>query len=269
MIVLSLLSFLLLILLIGKIHLTIKFHQQVQQLQLQATSVSYKTFSHSQLAGLPKPVQRYFKYAMQQGQPYISTVTLHHKGQFKTGVGKPWMYIKGLQYFTTQTPGFIWKGSTLWFTARDMLLAGKGRLIVTLLGLYNIVDGKGDAFNEAELQRWISESVWFPTNLLPSYALSWVAIDDNSATLVYNYHQIKTSFWVHFNTQGQITQMETQRFMDSDKKKTWICKMMQYKSMNGIMVPTVARAIWKLASGDFCYAKFSVKSISYDKSFNK
>jgi hypothetical protein len=265
MIVLSVLGFLFFILLFGKIHLASKFHQQVTQLLLQATKVSNKTFSHSQLVGLPQPVQRYFKYALQEGQPYITTVKLKHNGQFKTGVGKSWMSIKGTQYFTTETPGFIWQGKTLFFTARDMLIAGKGRLIVTLLGLYNIVDGKGEAFNEAELQRWLAESVWFPTNLLPSAAVSWLAIDDASATLVYNYHETTIRFLVHFNASGQIYQMQTKRFMNPEKKETWVCKMMQYKAINNIMVPTATRAVWQLPTGNFCYAKFCVKRICYTK----
>jgi hypothetical protein len=269
MIVFLVLGMLLFIFLIGNIHFAIKFRQQAQQLLLQTNKETNKIFSHNQLVGLPQPVQRYFTYALQEGQPYIKKVILKHNGQFKTSQSKSWMTIKGLQYFTTETPGFIWKGSTLWFTARDMFIAGKGRLIVTLLGLYNIVDGNGDAFNEAELQRWVSESVWFPTNLLPSDALSWVAINDVSATLLYKHRQIAINFLVRFNTKGQITQMETQRFMSSDKKETWICKMMQYQLLNNIMVPTSARAIWKLPTTNFCYAKFIVTSIHYDslKSF--
>jgi hypothetical protein len=262
--ILLILATLLLILLIGKIYLGIKFRQQVQQLLFNTTGVSQKTFSHSQLVDLPQPVQRYFTYALQEGQPYIKNVILKHNGQFKTGQSTSWMTIKGLQYFTTETPGFIWKGSTLWFTARDMFMADKGRLIVTLLGLFNIVDGNGDAFNEAELQRWLSESVWFPTNLLPNDALSWVAINDISATLVYKHRQIVINFLVRFNTKGQITQMETQRFMSPNKKETWICKMMQYQLLNNIMVPTSARATWKLPTTNFCYAKFIITSIHYD-----
>jgi hypothetical protein len=98
---------------------------------------------------------------------------------------------------------------------------------------------------------------------LPSEAVSWKAIDNNSATLCYNYHQLAIHFLVHFNTLGQITQMETQRFITADKKEKWVCKMMQYQLLNNVMVPTAVRAIWKLRTGDFCYAKFNITSINY------
>ena len=80
---------------------------------------------------------------------------------------KDWVNIKGEQYFTTEKPGFIWKDTTRLFVARDMYIADKGRLIATLFSLYNVVDAKGENYNEGELQRWLAESVWFPTNLLP------------------------------------------------------------------------------------------------------
>lgn len=91
-----------------------------------------------------------------------------HDGQFKTDLKKGWINIKGEEYFTTQKPGLVWKGTTRMFTARDMYIADKGRLIVSVLSLFKVVNGKGEKYNQGELLRWLSESVWFPTNLLPS-----------------------------------------------------------------------------------------------------
>ena len=62
-------------------------------------------------------------------------------------------------YFTTYTPGFIWKGTTSVFTARDMYIAEKGRLVVSLLSLINVVDATVEQYNQDELLRWLAESV--------------------------------------------------------------------------------------------------------------
>ena len=59
--------------------------------------------------------------------------------------------------------------------------------------------------------------------------------------------------------------METQRYMDEEHLETWTGTMSAYKEMNGIVVPTAIEAHWKLAQGDFPYAKFTVKAIEYDK----
>ncbi len=189
------------------------------------------------------PVQRYFKCVLKEEQPYISYVSLLHEGQFKTGLDKGWKDIKGEQYFTIEKPGFIWKGITQMFTARDMYIADKGRLIVSILFLYNVVDGQGDSFNQGELLRWLAKSVWFPTNLLPNDKLNWSTVNENTAKLTFTYNGLSLFYLVTFNNAGEITQMETKRYMEKDKLETWIGKLGNYKEINGVVVPTAIEAI--------------------------
>ena len=167
-----------LIFLIGKINLANKFNKEVAQLFAELKNISAKTFTYKQLEGLPEPVQRYFKHVLKERQPYISYVRLTHDGQFKTDLRKEYVNITGEQYFTTEKPGFIWKGITSMFVARDMYIADEGRLIATILSTINVADVHGkQQYNESELLRWLAESIWFPTNLLPSERLKWSVID--------------------------------------------------------------------------------------------
>ena len=113
-----------------------QFDRQVKQLFSQSHTLSDKTFEYTQLLDLPEPVQKYFRHVLKEGQPYINYVRLSHDGQLKTGMNKEWVNIKGEQYFTTAKPGFIWKGTTATFTARDMYIGDKGRLMVSLVSLF-------------------------------------------------------------------------------------------------------------------------------------
>jgi len=263
---LCIIGLILLTLLIGKIHRSVQFSKQVKTLFAQSRNISNQTFHKSHLGGLPEPVQRYFKHVLKEGQPYISYARLTHDGQFKTGLDKKWTAIKGEQYFTTEKPGYIWKGSTPLVTARDMYIADRGQLIVTLLSLVNVVDGQGEEFNEGEFQRWLAESVWFPTNLLPSERLHWFAGNTNTAKLTFNYNKLSVTFLVTINNLGEITELETKRFMEKGRKEIWIGKMSDYKKLNGILVPTTIEAIWRLGKGDHSYAKFKVRRLEYDNS---
>lgn len=263
-ITLVLLGLLVIVFIIGKINSSFQFKNKVAELFAQSNNISGKIFKYEQLSGLPEPVQRYFRYVLKDGQPFISYVRLTHDGQFRAGLNKDFTNIEGEQYFTTEKPGFIWKGTTSMFTARDMYVADKGRLIVTLFSLYNVVDGNGENFNEGELQRWLGESVWFPTNLLPNERNQWSPIDANSAKLSFRYRNVSFSYIVIFNEVGEITQMETQRFLGEEKREAWLCKMADYKEINGVIVPMKAEAIWKLEKGEVSYAKFNVKKIEYD-----
>jgi len=263
-ITLSILILLMVLFIIGRINLNIRFYNEVKELFGQSKYISVKTFNYTQLEGLPEPVQRYFKLVLNEGQPYISYARITHNGQFKTGLDKDWIEITGEQYATTEKPGFIWKGTTAMFTARDMYIADKGRLVVTLLSLFKIVDAKGEQYNQGELLRWLGESILYPTNLLPSDKLTWVAIDTNKAKFTFNHNGLSLFYIVTFNEIGEIIQLETERYMDEKNLETWVIRIANYKNFGNILVPTTFEVLWRLKKGDFSYAKFNMKKIEFD-----
>jgi hypothetical protein len=73
------------------------------------------------------------------------------------------------------------------------------------------------------------------------------------------------TYRVTFNEIGEITQLETKRYMGNENLETWSGKLTDYKEINGILIPTSIEAAWKLAKGDFSYAKFNVTEIEYNK----
>jgi hypothetical protein len=264
-IILSVVGLVAITLIIGKVNSSMQSNKEVKHLFSQSKTISDKKYSYDMLSELPEPVQRYFKYVLKDGQPFISYARLTHDGRFKTGQDKEWVNIKGEQYFTTSKPGFIWKGATTMFTARDMFIADKGRLVVSLFSLYNIVDGKGEKFNQGELLRWLGESVWFPTNLLPSEKLHWTPIDLHTAKITFTYNGLSVFYIVSFNEIDEIIQLETKRFMGEGNLETWIGKVSNYKELNGVRVPINIEGIWRLQKGDYSYAKFTVTELEYNK----
>jgi uncharacterized protein DUF6544 len=240
------------------------FNNEVSRLFRNVQSQPVKIFRYAQLDGLPEPVQRYFRYALKDGQPYIQSIRLKHHGLFKIDPKKDYINITGEQYFSVNKPQFIWKGTTAMFTATDSFIDDKGSLKVSLFNVIKVVDSKGSAFDEGEMQRWLAESVWFPTNLLPSANVEWTSINDNSSKLSFEYQDISFAFIVRFNAVGEITEMETQRFMAAGKREPWRCKMANYKTIDGVKIPFSAEVIWKLQAGDYSYAKFEVGKIEYD-----
>lgn len=257
-------GFITIVLVIRKLNLTYHFNKEVEQVFSQSPIISNKIFHHEILTGLPEPVQRYFRHILKEGQPYISYIRLKHNGQFKTSQDKEWENIKGEQYFTASKPGFVWKGTTAMFTARDMFIADKGRLVVSFFSVYNIVNENGKKIDQGELLRWLGESIWFPTNLLPSEFLYWTPIDQYTAKMIFTYNGLSLFYIVSFNEIGEITQLETKRFMGEESLETWIGKISNYKELNGLRIPTTIEAIWRLPKGDYSYAKFNVTELDYD-----
>jgi hypothetical protein len=130
-----------------------------------------------------------------------------------------------------------------------------------------IADGRGEKYDHGEMLRWLGEGVWFSTNLLPNENLQWSSIDSLTAQLTFHNNNVSISYIVSFNAEGEVTQMQTKRYMGDGKLETWIGKVSDYKEINGVIVPTTIEAIYRLKEGDYSYARFKVKTIEYDKAY--
>jgi hypothetical protein len=173
--------------------------------------------------------------------------------------------IKGKQYFSAQPPGFVWIGKTKAFKARDSYVFHKGNLSVYLFGFLRIVNSKGKTIDQAELLRWLGESVWMPTNLLPNDHIQWHPIDDNMAKVTFTWQNQSVLYLVHFSAKGQITSMETERYMNEDRLEKWIGRVSNYQKVHGMIVPSKIEASWMLDEDEYTYARFHVTKFEYDK----
>jgi len=216
------------------------------------------------ISALPPVVRRYFNLVLPRESYYIQKVNLSHTGTFKSDLDKDWVTIDGEQIFTTERPQFHWVGKTSLFTATDGFIADEGSFAVYLLGCLPIIQKEGAEYDSGELLRWLGESVWFPTNLLPSENLSWSPIDEKSALLTYTYNDLEIYYTVTFNQNGEICKLETQRHMGDEGVYTWIGLVSSYRKVEGMLIPMDIEAIWVKEETEFPYARFSITDITYD-----
>jgi hypothetical protein len=240
-----------------------QLRQDVRALFASATDAAPRRYHEAQLAGLPAPVQRYFRRVLPEGQPYLRGARLRHTGQFKTGLDKGWVDIEGEQYLVAGPPGFIWQGTTSQFTARDEYVNGHGRLRVRLLGAVPVVDGAGPHFDQGELLRWLGECAWLPTALLPSEQLQWSAVDEHSARLSLTHNGQTLGFLVRFNAQDELVQCETQRYFAENQLLPWQGRFSAYRELHGVRVPMQGEALWVLDGQERSYARFTVQDLHY------
>jgi len=225
---------------------------------------SAQIYSAQSIHGLPDPVKRYFTYALSNGQAYVKSLALKHGGRFRLGADKPWMKIRGEQHFTTGSPGFVWIGKTKMFNAHDAYIAGKGNLSVYLLGLIRIVRDEGEKIDQGELLRWLGESVWMPTNLLPDENTRWEAMDASHARLIFTRNDIKVSYEVEFAADGRILSMECMRYKGQGELSRWTGRLADYRKTKGMMVPHVIQGMWIEEDGsEFMYADFQITDMTH------
>jgi hypothetical protein len=236
---------------------------------------SISRYSPDELAGLPAPVQRYFRAVLTEGQQIVTAVTLTQSGMFNLGkTVDQWKPFTAKQAFVTARPGLVWDANITMFPGVpvrvvDAFIAGEGLLRPTLLGLYSMgtVQGKGE-IARGELLRHFAESVWFPTALLPSQGVVWQPVDDTSATAMMTDGPITVTMMFRFGADGLITAIHVDGRATTVGTATvlmpWECRMSNYQTRNGMLVPLTGEALYITPQGEKPYFKGTIDTIEYD-----
>lgn len=238
----------------------------IQELANSSADFDELRYSENEIGHLPIPVQRYFNYALSDGQRYVSDLRVKQTGGFKTKLENDFVPITAEQYFTARNPGFVWVGKTKTFKARDSYINGVGNLSVYLFGILRIMKYSGHSANQAELLRCLGECVWMPTSLLPDENKRWEAIDKNHAKLIMNYQGLEVYYEIEFNDKGQIVSMLTERYTDDENKSLWLGKVSDYEQEHGMMVPKAIEASWIIDGETKPYARFNITEMEFNAS---
>lgn len=235
-------------------------------------SVSEKVITEETISGLPSILQKWLINNGTIGKKPISNVHLTQELQLKL---KPeqttWNDGTAEQYFTIQPPAFIWNintemNSILSVAGRDKFEDGKGEMTIMLLSLIPVANAKNDEkVNQATLQRYLAEIVWFPSASLSEY-IKWETIDDNSARATMEYKGTKGSGVFHFDIDGNFEKFVAMRYQDSnDAEPTeWTVTATKTEEWNGIKIPVECEASWELESGKWTWLKLRIKEIEYN-----
>jgi len=218
-------------------------------------------------------LQRYLKKAIPEGEPYIHFVELTQIASLRMSEdSEKWRSLKATQYFTTNPPGFIWDAKVQMaplITARvlDMYKQGAGTLRAKLFNTFTVADESGaKELDTGELIRYLAETVWFPTALLPGQFLKWKAIDNNTAMAILKDGDNEVSLKFYFNDEDEIIRGTSQRYRlvnGTYQLVTWTGYYSDYQKRNGILIPLEAKVEWNLPQGSFEYWKGRVVDIKY------
>lgn len=254
-----------------------RFKQRVaierQMLLQHATDVPERPISKKDISSLPSCVQNWLERSGTLGKPMAQSVYLEQDLELKL---KPeqndWLKGTAEQYFTTNPPAFHWSISTsmnpfLPIVGRDKFENGNGAMLIKLLALIPVANAKDNAnIDQATLQRYLAEIVWFPSAAISSY-ISWEEIDDNSARATMTYKGTTGSGLFHFDEEGDFVMFECLRYKDaSDKNPSkWTVKAVKIEEQSGIRIPVECEASWDINGEDWKWLKLKIKNLVYDK----
>ncbi|MCB0280909.1 MAG: hypothetical protein KDD94_15495, partial [Calditrichaeota bacterium] len=181
-----------------------------------------------------------------------------------------WLAVSAEQWFTTETPGFIWRadvgaGSLLQFSGRDQFIDAKGKMLIKAYGMIEVVNADGPKIDQGAAVRFLSEIIWFPAAATADY-ISWEQTDSLSATATFSYLGQTVSGIFKFNESGQLISFLAARFYDkSGKLENWLITIdpQSETEFESVLVPTQASVTWQLAEGDFTWYDLEIIDLKY------
>jgi hypothetical protein len=240
--------------------------------RLPATTSQYDA---DELEGLPAPVKRYFRSVLKDGQPIIAAATVEHVGTFNLNpAGEQWKPFTSKQRVVTRRPGFVWNARVamapgIAVYVHDAYVDGEGILNPAILGLFSLA-GHIDARDlaQGEFVRFLAESAWYPTALLPSQGVHWEAVDEHSASATLVDGKVGATMLVSFNEAGLIESVRVEAraaLVDNIVVPTpWEGRMSNYQERDGMMVALTAEASWLRPDGRKPYWRGTITSIAYE-----
>lgn len=235
------------------------------------------------LTGLPEPVRRYLETALGDTPRRTRSVRIEQRGQLRVGgLDSPWRPFTATHHARTQSPGFVWDAVVEAFPfvsvrVRDAFVDEEGSSHVSLFGALPVGGAASTPeLDEAALQRYLAEAVWYPTALLPANGVSWESVDDRTARATLTCGDKSASLTFHFSAIDSQDSDDTEDSDDGDGREgeggvvvervhttgryravadgfeltPWTGLWRNYEERDGVTVPTTGEVVWHLPDGD-------------------
>jgi len=151
----------------------------------------------------------------------------------------------------------------------DAYIAGEGVLHATLFGLVSLANLRGTPeIAQGELMRFLAEAAWYPTALLPSQGVQWIAIDDFSAKATLKDGETALTLLFRFDENGLIESVRAEargRAVSGTTIPTpWEVRWNNYNLTDGMCIPTEGEVAWLLPEGAKPYFRGRITSLRYE-----
>lgn len=233
-----------------------------------------KTVDFAELEELPLPVQRFFRSVLKDRQPLIASVHLRHRGTFNMSeTAEQWKPFTSDQLVVIRRPGFDWDGRIQMLPGvpvhvHDAYVAGEGVLHAALLGAITVANVRGaEEIARGELMRFLAESAWYPTALLPSQGVRWSAIDDRSAWATLEDGPVSVTLRFTFLPDGPIDTVDADargRMVGGTfVSAPWHGRFWNYEAYAGVRVPVDGEVSWLLPDGPHPYWRGHMTEVAF------
>lgn len=225
---------------------------------------------------LPPPVARYLRFALREGQPRVATAHLVSRGKFRRDEAvDAWIPFKAHQLVAATRPGFVWDARMRMAPAVaihvvDAYVGGSGTLKAAVAGIFPVMEAPDTPELAAgELMRWLAETPWVPTALLPGGCVEWSPLDDESARATVTDGTLTVSVDFRFGPDGGVREVfapKRPREVNGGYIPTpWSGRFDAYRECDGMRIPHEGTVQWHLPGGELPYWRGTVTSAQYQR----
>lgn len=224
---------------------------------------------------LPEPVRRYLRTVIPPGRTPIRAVAIEHTGTFDLATGDPrWLTFTSHQRVVTGRPGFVWDARIrmapgVRVFVHDAYVGGEGVLEAKVLGLVTVARAESTPeLAQGELTRYLAETPWYPTALLPGHGVTWEAIAERRAAATLTDGDVSVRMIFTFDDEGLVESVRSEdRYRDDDGALVptpWEGRFWNYAERDGLLVPLEGEVAWLLPDGPRPYWRGRIEQIAYE-----
>jgi hypothetical protein len=93
-------------------------------------------------------------------------------------------------------------------------------------------------------------------------------VDPLTARAVIESHGTRGEGLFHFNEEGDFVKFSAMRFKGNEegaKRYEWVIEVQEYAVFEGIRVPSLMTATWKLEEGDWTWLEMKILDVKYNR----
>ena len=231
-----------------------RFHRLAAE-KIASAGVAEGMFSEGDIAGLPAPVQRYFRYCGYLGTPKMAYMRASFEGvDFLMDGGKALQIDYRQLNLTARPERFALIRSSLYgipFEGLDSYEAGVGSMRGALAKVIPLFDQRGESMDRRPLVTWLAECL-LPRGRSADF-VRWRRSRRRRPRwgncAVSDVRILESGELLSFRTSDRVAVA-----MDgAETRADWSALFGDYRSANGVLQPRVMQSVWHYEEGDSIY----------------
>jgi hypothetical protein len=224
------------------------------------------------LAPLPPLMQTYLRRVGAVGRPHVRNVHITFDAQMRSAADSPWMQATVDQYEFFDTPARFFfmqaRRSGIPVDAFHRYVGDSATFRVRIMGLYPMVDFKGDTLTQSETVTLLNDILVFAPAAVLDLPFGWEMTGDRTLRATFTNGGHRVSAELTFDAAGDLVGFRSNdRYAAKGKESVllpWSTPISDYGEVDGVRLGRHGDANWVENGAEWTYGRFTVRSVAHN-----